>query len=111
NYTRDLPAPVEGYKKDDSADFCAERLRTLVQAHKQRDRLQSVSPAAVAHRPPQVPYTFAIRTGQIIFDHALCANCETKVCVKVCAPEILKVENDVPILAISREEAKGGGCT
>ncbi|MCG8608758.1 acetate--CoA ligase family protein, partial [bacterium] len=33
NYTKDLPAPVEGFKKDDSADLCAERLRALVDAH------------------------------------------------------------------------------
>ena len=29
-YCKDLPAPVEGYRKDDTPAFCASRLRTLV---------------------------------------------------------------------------------
>ncbi|NIT54550.1 MAG: hypothetical protein GWO41_17820, partial [candidate division Zixibacteria bacterium] len=35
-YTRDLPVPVEGYKKDDTADFCAERMDILIQEQKKR---------------------------------------------------------------------------
>lgn len=30
--TRDLPAPVEGYKRDDPASFCAKRFRMLVES-------------------------------------------------------------------------------
>ncbi len=57
------------------------------------------------------PYTFASRTGSITFDHDLCANCETKECVKVCPPQILSVENGWPVLNIAREEAQRGKCT
>jgi len=110
-YTRDLPAPVKGFKKDDSADTCAEYLQTLVEEHRSRDRRQSVhSTKSVTAPPPEKPYQFDIRTGQIIYDHALCAKCETKICVQVCVPQILKLENGVPVLAITREEAKWGGC-
>jgi succinyl-CoA synthetase beta subunit len=130
NYTQDLPAPVKGFKKDDSADTCAEYLQTLVQEHRKKNPLSVVrcplsvvkdektadkyGPRTTDHGPrtslPEKPYQFDIRTGQIIYDHALCAKCETKICVQVCVPQILKLEKDVPVLAIPREEAKRGGC-
>ncbi len=37
-------------------------------------------------------------------------DCESKVCIEKCVPEILKLEKDVPVLAISNEEAKAGKC-
>lgn len=105
-YTKDLPAPVEGYKKDDSAEFCAQRLRDLVDDFKPPDQ-----PPGAGERPqPADPYTFDIMTGQITYDHALCLECESKICVESCIPEILKLEDDVPVLAITREEAKAGKC-
>ncbi|MFQ5771738.1 MAG: hypothetical protein ACE5HX_14485, partial [bacterium] len=106
NYTKDLPAPVEGYKKDDSAEFCAERLRELVDTFD--------SPActqALLKRPTAVkPYSFATLTGSITYDHTACVDCESKICIESCTPEILKLENEVPVLAIAREEAKAGKC-
>ena len=107
NYTRDLPAPVEGYKKDDSADFCAERLRKLVDAFKPES-----APGELFTRPAATkPYTFETLTGSITYDHEACVECESKACVDSCVPEILQLENEVPVLAISREEAKAGKCT
>lgn len=104
--TKNLPAPVEGYKKDDSAHFCAERLRDLVDNHK-----IEVDPNYKFEKPIfDNPYSFETITGSITFDHGVCADCDHKVCVESCIPEILKIENDVPVLAISAEEAKAGKC-
>ncbi|MBI3872588.1 MAG: hypothetical protein HY304_05880 [candidate division Zixibacteria bacterium] len=59
---------------------------------------------------PKDPYTFETPTGRIVYDHALCRQCESKVCIHTCVPEILKEENGVPVLDITREEAKSGKC-
>ena len=101
-----VPAPVEGYKKDDSPDFCAQRLRALIEEGK----LIEVAPPA--SRPePKEPYTFETVTGGVVtFDHAVCRTCESKICVQECARQILKLEDGVPVLNITREEAKKGRC-
>lgn len=106
SYTKDLPAPVEGYKKDDSADFCAERLRSLVDAQ------NGASETRPAFTPPEPkrPYRFETLTGSVTYDHEACEACESKICIETCVPEILKLENDVPVLAISYDEAKAGKC-
>jgi len=105
-YTRDLPAPVEGYKKDDPADFCAERLKALLESYKP----PKAKPAVRRRETPQQPYSFETLTGTITFDHAKCADCPTKVCIEACIPQILKLEGGNPVLAISPEEAKRGRC-
>jgi succinyl-CoA synthetase beta subunit len=106
-YTKDLPAPVEGYKKDDSADHCADRLKALV------DEFEY--PGAPSRKPPrrspEDPYQFETLTGEITYDHSLCMKCETKACISACGPQILKLEEEKPVLAITREEAKKGKCT
>ncbi len=106
-YTKDLPVPVEGYKKNDSADFCAERMQSLVESFEQN------SVEVERFQPPlqEKPYSFKTLTGEIIYDHALCADCTDKPCIASCEPEILKLENDLPVLAISEEEAAKGKCT
>lgn len=105
NYTKDLLAPVEGYKKDDSAELCAQRLRALVDEYKPpRTKKKFQKPKA------KRPYKFATLTGSITYDHAACLKCESKICVSSCPPEILKLEKDVPVLAITREEARAGKC-
>ncbi len=105
-YTRDLPAPVEGYKKDDTAKFCAQRLRELVDEY----RPPAEMPDAERKPTARQPYSFETLTGTITYDHARCLECESKVCVETCVPQILKLEDDVPVLAITREEAKAGKC-
>ncbi len=106
SYTKDLPAPVEGFKKDDSAFSCAERLRELVDSQKETGKpvKKLVKPDA------EKPYSFETITGTITYDHAACVDCESKICIEKCVPEILKLENDVPVLAISKEDAKAGKC-
>ncbi|MGC9399741.1 MAG: ATP-grasp domain-containing protein [Anaerolineae bacterium] len=105
-----VPAPVEGYKKDDSPDFCAERLDTLIK--KLKVGKLKVKSSLVEKREAQKPYRFeTVTEGTVTYDHAVCADCETKVCVEACVPQILELNNDgVPVLNISREEAKRGGC-
>jgi succinyl-CoA synthetase beta subunit len=105
-----VPAPVEGYKKDDSPDYCAGRLDALIKAG------TAIEPAA---RPelqrvgaPR-PYQFQTVTGgTITYDHSVCATCETKVCVKECVPQILSLTEDgLPVLNITHEEAQKGRCS
>ncbi len=103
-----IPAPVEGYKKDDSPDFCAQRLDALIKAGEVRD----VPPPQPRPEPGQ-PYRFATVTGgTVTLDHAVCARCESKICIQECAPKILQLnEQGCPVLNISAEEAKKGRCS
>lgn len=104
-YTKDLPAPIEGYKKNDPVDFCAERLNILIKEHKPQGKVEAFKPPIA-----KKPYKFKTLTGEITFDHDLCSKCKSKVCIKECIPQILKLENDVPVLAIAHEEAAKGKC-
>ena len=103
-----ISAPVEGYKKDDSPQFCAQRLKALIESH--------TPPAAKPQRRQkpvaQRPYTFETVTGgKVTLDHAVCATCESKVCVKECVPQILTLnEEGCPVLNITLEEAQKGRC-
>ncbi len=103
-----IPAPVEGYKKDDSPEFCVQRLDALIRSGELRD-----VPPPLPRPEPQRPYRFETVTGgTVTFDHAVCAACESKVCVSECVPKILKLnEEGLPVLAIPPEEAKKGRCS
>jgi succinyl-CoA synthetase beta subunit len=104
----EIPAPVEGYGKDDSPEFCAERLHTLVQEFKPPTKL----PKGLIRPKPKKPYTFdTVTGGQVIFDHAACIECESKICIETCVPGILSLEDGVPILNITKEEAQKGRCS
>jgi succinyl-CoA synthetase beta subunit len=103
-----VPAPVEGYKKDDSPQFCAQRLKALVEsaapaAEKPEGRTK---PAA------ECPYSFETVTGgTVTYDHAVCVTCESKACVKECVPQILALnEEGCPVLNVTLDEAKKGRC-
>lgn len=102
-----IPAPVEGYRKDDSPEFCAQRLDALIKAGELRD-----VPAPPVRPAPKEPYRFETVTGgTVTFDHALCASCESKVCITECVPQILELnEKGCPVLNITAEEAKKGRC-
>ena len=56
-------------------------------------------------------YKFETVTGSVTFDHDVCLKCESKVCIKTCVPQILKEDNGVPILNITKEDAKKNKCT
>lgn len=107
-YGKDLPAPLEAYGKDDSAAFCAERLRKLV------DETATPSQKAVEpignQDPPAEPYAFDTITGSLTIDHEKCASCENQVCVPACPVDILSLDDGLPRLNITLEEAKRGRC-
>jgi succinyl-CoA synthetase beta subunit len=104
-----VPAPVEGYKKDDSPDFCASRLHTLIQDQPSKRLDINERPAPASQSPS---YQFETVTGgTITYDHRLCATCESKVCVRECARQILMLnEESLPVLNITKDEAKKGRC-
>jgi len=105
---KDLAVPVEGYRKDDSPAFIAGRFRELIDSQEDRP-----TPPRAPKRfsPPPNCYTFETVTGRIYYDHATCDECESKICVEQCVPQILKLENGRPVLNISEEEAAHGKCT
>lgn len=108
-----IPAPVEGYRKDDSPDFCAERLDALIQAEGQPAPAKPAPEPAGRRRPgAERPYSFdTVTGGSVTLDHARCAECDNRVCVEQCARGILSLdEQGLPVLNISREEAKKGRC-
>ncbi|MBN1259743.1 MAG: acetate--CoA ligase family protein [Anaerolineae bacterium] len=101
-----VPARVEGYKKDDSPDFCAQRLGTLI-----REGAPTETPLTRERSQPQAPYSFATPTGVVTLDHAVCAACETKACIQACARQILALnEEGLPVLNVTRAEAQRGRC-
>jgi ferredoxin-like protein FixX len=108
-YCSDLAAKLEAYGKDDSAVFCAKRLRALVD---KGDIKEDVVVKPISNPDePETPYTFATMTGSITFDHAKCIKCEAKPCVKACIQGILMEKDGTVVLDISEEDAKKGKCT
>ena len=108
-YTKALGVPVECYGKDTPVDACAARLAALV---------AGFTPPPPPPRPPrrgpgpaERPYTFATPTGEITYDHAVCARCQSKACVAACVPQILALSDGVPVLKVTREDAARGRCT
>lgn len=103
----EIPAPVEGYGKDDSPEFCAERLDNLIRSYTP----PTEKPKGLTLPKAKDPYTFETITGGIVsFDHAICRKCETKICIDTCVSTILSLEDEVPKLNISKEDAKKGRC-
>ena len=106
-YTRDLPAPVECYGKDASARHCAARLRELVDDYDYGARREK--PAALPHHSS---YSFKTVTGGTVsYDYARCDECDSKVCVAECVPQILKLEDGRPVLTVGADEAARGRCS
>jgi succinyl-CoA synthetase beta subunit len=103
-----IPAPVEGYRKDDTPDYCAERLDALIQGYEPPES----HPAGRTRPAAENPYSFQTVTGgTVTYDHALCASCENKICVETCARKILSLdEKGLPVLNITEEEARKGRC-
>jgi hypothetical protein len=104
-----VPVPVEGYKKDDSPDYCASRLHTLI---REGTRVEPKLPPATERVGEPRLYQFETVTGgTITFDHSVCAACESKICVQECARQILSLNDEgLPVLNISVEEAQKGRC-
>ncbi len=108
-YLGDKGFTVEGYGRDDTPDFCAERLEALIQANGNKPHV--MKPYA-ERQAPEGSYRFETLTGSLSIDHSKCPGCKTKGCVPACTPKILKLdEKGLPVLAIPREDAKKGKCT
>lgn len=108
SYLKKIPAKVKGYGRDDSPEFCAQKMEELIKENEYRShRLMPI----VEPTPPPGCYSFQIITGEIFIDHQKCAKCRTKGCIKACKPEILKLEDTKPMLAVTPEEARKGRCT
>jgi succinyl-CoA synthetase beta subunit len=101
------PAPIEGYKKDDSPSFCAERFKKLVD---EQGPKPPPAPEPMKVTPKPDCYSFETVTGRVHLDHATCDQCESKVCIEQCVPQILKLDNGRPVLNISEEDAAKGKC-
>jgi succinyl-CoA synthetase beta subunit len=104
-----VPAPVEGYRKDDPPDFCAGRLDALITAGavgevQERSRAEGVG-------EPRLYQFETVTGGTITYDHSICATCGSKVCVQECARQILSLNAEgLPELNITKEEAQKGRC-
>jgi len=106
-YLKDLPVKIEGYGKEDSPDFCAERMEKLVEENGRRPH--KVKPHK-EFEPKGNEYSFETLTGKVYIDHEACLNCESKACVDACNYDVLKLEEGKPVLKISEEDAKKGKC-
>jgi succinyl-CoA synthetase beta subunit len=104
-----VPAPVEGYKKDDSPDFCAGRLHALIGEGARVTPKTRPEPVRVGE--PRLYQFRTVTGGTITYDHSVCAACESKICVKECARQILSLNDEgLPELNITAEEAQKGRC-
>jgi len=112
-FCADVGAPVEAYGKDDSARFCAQRLRALVDSY--------TPPATPAHPEPiseqelpQDAYRFATLTGSVAIDQRRWTAETAAAVAAVCPTKILKVEEVAGqpqvVLAVTEAEAKKGKC-
>jgi len=103
-----IPAPIEGYGKDQAPEFCAERLDHLIRNFEPFAEIQN----GWSRSEPRQPYSFGTVTGgEVTLDHQACQDCESKICIETCVPGILELQGGVPVLNITLEEAQKGGCS
>jgi succinyl-CoA synthetase beta subunit len=108
DYLKEIPAQVEGYGRDDSPEFCADRMEKLIRENASSPhRVRPIGGLVLA----EDSYCFDTFTGKIYIDHSKCSHCRTRGCVPSCKAGILKLEGDGPVLAVSEEEARRGKCT
>lgn len=107
-----IPAKVEGYKKDDSPDFCAARLDALIKENR-KSKVESRTSVPASQSGQAASYSFETVTGgTVTFDYAICATCESKICIEACGRQILELNDDsCPVLNVTLEEAKKGRCS
>lgn len=98
---RSLPAPVRGFKKDDTPAKCAEVFTQLVQQCGSK-------PAAMTRTVPAFvgassAYSFPISGGRVWIDHANCDGVATET-VLLHGAGLLRSEDGKPVLAIPEAE-------
>lgn len=107
-YLKEIPAPVEGYGRSQSPDYCAMRLKRLIEsASAVRHRVRPIEDPFI---PPEA-YVFSTMTGSVIINDQRCAECPTHPCLEACSPQILGLVEGKIRLTISTEEAQKGKCT
>jgi len=97
-----LPATVEGYKKDDTPDFCANRFRALVEAAKSGTKKR-----VYGKRPYQAPSNaliIPIADGTVYIDLDQCDDATNAVVTEM-AGELIEIRDGKPALRIDAEEA------
>ncbi|MCZ6835059.1 MAG: acetate--CoA ligase family protein [Planctomycetota bacterium] len=98
----DLPATIEGYKKDDTPQACAERFKTLVEQ-------AGASNATMSRSVPDFvgcsdAYSFEIEGGQVWIDHEACDANSAQQIVDL-SNDLLKLDDEgKPVLAISDDD-------
>ena len=107
-YCAELNAPLEAYGKDDSARFCAERLKAMIDqpAREKREVRPIHNPD-----PPKDPCSFETVTGRVTIDNAKLTPEGRKAIIESCAPGILEEKDGRVELNIPAEDAKKGKCT
>ena len=110
-YAKFLPAPIEAYRKKDSADFCANRLHELIVLGLS-SQVSSQKCASLDCGLENWDYEFKTKTGTISFDYSKLDEVSAAKIVASCPNNILKLdENNKLILAIEVEEAERGKCS
>ena len=98
-----LPAKVEGYRKDDTPAFCAERITTLVAENKGKPR-QPMTKRKFT--PPKNGFSFPINGGTVYVDYDKCDGATNTLLLEY-AKGLFKIENGKPVLALTEEEVAG----
>jgi succinyl-CoA synthetase beta subunit len=111
-YAKFLPAPIEAYRKQDSADYCASRLFELISNAEPQSRKVAKEDEEQRTNDEGQSYSFKTKTGTISFDYKGLDEISATKIVESCPQKILKSdENKMPVLAIEREEAERGKCS
>ncbi|MCK4872632.1 MAG: acetate--CoA ligase family protein [Phycisphaerales bacterium] len=96
-----LPATVEGYRKDDTPSAIAERFKQLVNEAGAAAPIMARSVPAFAVKGEA--YSFPILGGRVFIDHEHCDAQATAMVTKF-GGELFKEENGKPVLAVSEED-------
>ncbi len=98
------PAPLGAYGRDDTPEFCADRLSVMMLLPPREKQVKRFD------YPSAFSYSFKTLTGWVRFDHARCLDCRDKPCIDACARAILVVSDGAPRLSIAEEDAAKGRC-
>ena len=105
NCARFVSAPVEGYRKDDTPVFCAERTRALVDAFT-ADPARRRPMTRRSFRPPANGLTFAIHGGTVYVDLDRCDD-RTNAVLAEFGGAVFDIRGGKPALKLSAEEVAG----
>jgi len=103
DYCAGLPAKVEGYRKDDTPAFCAERITALIAEAKNKPR----QPMTKRRFTPSANgFSFPISGGTVYVDYDKCDEATNALLVEY-GRDIFKIEDGKPVLALGEDEVAG----